>query len=218
MSFVDRAEAGQRLGARLGHLRGQNVVVLGLPRGGVPVAFAVAQAIDAPLDVIVVQLLATQDQPELVLGVLGEHAVVPDDRVLEATGTTSAELAAMVVRERANLEHRVLQYRAEQPRVPLAGRIAVIVDEGAASASLAKGACQVARANGAERVVLAVPWVSSEAVDALGEVADELVYLETSDVAAGGRQYRDLPPISDDEVVAFLVRAEIHQGPRLLSE
>ena len=158
MVFADRVDAGRRLAARLGHLRGEPVVVLGLPRGGVPVAFEVAAALGAPLDVIVVRKLGVPFQPELGMGAIGEDgARIINDEIVRLAGVTDRQLAEVESRERAELERRALRFRGDRPRVPLEGRIAVVVDDGIATGSTARAACQVARAHGAARVVLAVP-------------------------------------------------------------
>jgi predicted phosphoribosyltransferase len=156
--FADRDDAGRRLAARLGHLRGEPVVVLGLPRGGVPVAFQVAQALGAPLDVIVVRKLGVPFQPELGMGAVGEDGVrVINPKVVHASGVSEDEVAAVQAREQAAVEARAARYRVRRPRQPLDGRVAVVVDDGIATGSTARAACQIARAQGAARVVLAVP-------------------------------------------------------------
>jgi predicted phosphoribosyltransferase len=158
MVFMDRADAGRRLAARLEYLRGEPVVVLGLPRGGVPVALEVARALGAPLDVIVVRKLGVPFQPELGMGAVGEDGVrVINDEVVREVGVRANELAAVQAREQAQVEARAARYRARRPREPLAGRTAIVVDDGIATGATARAACQVARAHGTARVVLAVP-------------------------------------------------------------
>ncbi|HEX5333215.1 MAG TPA: phosphoribosyltransferase family protein [Cellulomonas sp.] len=203
--FADRFDAGRQLAKRLQHLRGQDAVVLGLPRGGVPVAFEVAQALDLPLDVIVVRKLGVPYQPELAMGAIGEGgARVLDSRVLAATRVTAEELATIESRERAELEARVVRLRRGRDPVDLAGRIAVIVDDGIATGSTARAACAVARHLGAARVVVAVPVAPVEAVRGLPE-ADELVCVSTPPgFMAVGYHYRDFSPTSDEEVIVLL--------------
>src|ERR1039457_1063578 len=126
MVFADRDDAGRRLADRLGHLRDEPVVVLGLPRGGVPVALEVARALGAPLDVIVVRKLGVPFQPELGMGAIGEDGVrVINPEVVRLAGVSEKELAAVEVRERAELDRRAARYRGGRPRQPLAGRAAV---------------------------------------------------------------------------------------------
>ena len=152
MVFADRDDAGRRLAARLGHLRGEPVVVLGLPRGGVPVAFQVAQALGAPLDVIIVRKLGVPFQPELGMGAVGEDGVrVLNPEVMKACAVSQDDLAAVQVRERAAVADRAARYRAVRPREPLAGRVAVVVDDGIATGSTARAACQIARVADTDR-------------------------------------------------------------------
>src|SRR5690606_13759866 len=142
MFFADRVDAGRRLASRLQHLRDESVVVLGLPRGGVPVASEVARALDAPLDVIVVRKLGVPFQPELGMGAIGEDGVrIIIDEIVRMAGVSISELAAVETRERAELERRAQRFRGGRPRAALAGRTAVIVDDGIATGSTARAAC-----------------------------------------------------------------------------
>jgi putative phosphoribosyl transferase len=213
MPFVDRAEAGRRLAALLGHLSGEDVVVLGLPRGGVPVAAEVARALGAPLDVILVRKLGVPVQPELALGAIGEGSVrIINHEVVEVTGVTDAEIAMVEARERAELERRARRFRGGRPQEPLADRIAVIVDDGIATGATARAACQVARAHGARRVVLAAPVAPPSARVALAAAADEVICAETPrHFLAIGEWYTDFAQTTDSEVVALLGAAS---GPR----
>ena len=215
MVFADRDEAGRRLAARLGHLRGEPVVVLGLPRGGVPVAFQVAQALGAPLDVIVVRKLGVPFQPELGMGAVGEDGVqVINPEVMQACGVPEDELAAVQAREQAAVQARAARYRVRRPREPLNGRVAVVVDDGIATGSTARAACQIARAHGAARVVLAVPVAPPGWQARIGAAADELVCLDTPrGFFAIGEFYARFPQVSDEEVIACLERAAALQDP-----
>ncbi|MGH4025201.1 MAG: phosphoribosyltransferase family protein [Pseudonocardiaceae bacterium] len=210
MLFADRMDAGRRLAERLVHLRGEDVVVLGLPRGGVPVAFEVARVLDAPLDVLVVRKLGVPFQPELGMGALGEDDVVVLNRnVLRMAGVSEAELAETERRERAELERRARRFRGDRPRQALAGRTAVLVDDGIATGSTAQAACQVARAMGAARVVLAVPVCAPDTAQRLRSEVDELVCLSTPvPFFAVGQWYRNFRQTSDAEVVDLLRRSE----------
>ena len=180
MVFADRDDAGRQLAARLGHLRGEPVVVLGLPRGGVPVALQVARALGAPLDVIVVRKLGVPFQPELGMGAVGEDGVrVLNPEVMQACGVSQDDLAAVQAREQAAVQARAARYRARRPREPLAGRVAVVVDDGIATGSTARAACQIARAHGAARVVLAVPIAPPGWKARIGAAADEMICVST---------------------------------------
>ena len=209
MIFADRDDAGRRLAARLGHLRGEPVVVLGLPRGGVPVASWVARALGAPLDVIVVRKLGVPFQPELGMGAVGEDGVrVLNPEVMQACGVSQDDLAAVQAREQAAVQARAARYRARRPREPLTGRVAVVVDDGIATGSTARAACQVARALGAARVVLAVPVAPPGWQARIGADADEMVCAETPrGFLAIGQFYARFPQVSDEEVIACLERA-----------
>jgi len=209
VSFFDRVDAGRRLAQKLGHLRGQDIVVVGLPRGGIPVAFEIAQALGAPLDVIVVRKLGVPFQPELGMGAIGEGGSrVINEEVVSTVGVSPEALAGVEENERALLERRVQRFRGGRPPVALTGRTAVVVDDGIATGSTARAACQVARAQGATRVVLAVPVAPSQSVAALRRDADEVVCLETPErFFAIGQFYDDFTQISDEEVVELLRRA-----------
>ena len=209
MFFTDRADAGRRLAARLEYLRGEPVVVLGLPRGGVPVALEVARALGAPLDVIVVRKLGVPFQPELGMGAVGEDGVrVINCEVVRMAGVAADELAAVQAREQAQVEARAARYRVRRPREPLAGRVAVVVDDGIATGSTARAACQVARAHGAARVVLAVPVAPRGWEARIAGAADELVCVDTPrDFFTIGEFYADFSQATDDEVVACLQAA-----------
>jgi putative phosphoribosyl transferase len=209
MFFADRVDAGRRLAARLEHLRGQPVVVLGLPRGGVPVAFEVARSLDAPLDVIVVRKLGVPFQPELGMGAIGEDGIrIINDEIVGMAGISESDLAAVEARERAELERRARRFRGDRPRTPLTGRTVVIIDDGIATGSTARAACQVARAQGAGRVVLAVPVAPVDWTARIGRDADECIALDTPEPFwAIGQFYADFSQTSDDEVVDCLERA-----------
>ena len=208
--FRDRADAGRELAEELKQRLGEeDVVVLGLPRGGVPVAFEVARELDAPLDVIVVRKLGVPYQPELGMGAIGEDGVrVLNDQVLAMARVGEDEVAAVERSERAELERRATRFRGSRPRASLVGRTAVVVDDGIATGSTARAACQVARAHGASRVILAVPVAPRSSLGLLAEVADALVCLATPEpFYAVGQFYRDFSQTSDEEVVEFLERA-----------
>jgi putative phosphoribosyl transferase len=208
--FRDRAEAGRDLAEQLKRRLGdEDVVVLGLPRGGVPVAFEVARELDVPLDVIVVRKLGVPYQPELGMGAIGEDGVrVLNHEVLAMARVDEDEVAAVERSERAELERRATRFRGSRPRTPVVGRTVVVVDDGIATGSTARAACQVARAHGAFRVILAVPIAPRSSLGLLVDVADELVCLATPEpFYAVGQFYRDFSQTSDEEVVEFLERA-----------
>lgn len=218
MPFLDRADAGRRLASLLAsHLTiepGAGTVVLGLPRGGIPVAFEIARWLDVPLDVILVRKVGLPAQPELAMGAIGEDGVrIVNDDVVEAEHISEPEFAEVEDRERAELGRRADRYRAGHPRVLLTGRTAIVVDDGIATGSTARAACQVARAHGAARVVLAVPVAPQASLDALASSADEVLAAETPEpFLAIGQWYQDFAQTGDAEVVELLRQSGKGQG------
>jgi putative phosphoribosyl transferase len=204
--FRNRREAGRILGERLAALRAEQPVVVGLPRGGVPVAAEVARALDAPLDVLLVRKLGLPFQPELGFGAIGEGDVrVLDADIVRQTGITGAEIVAVEARERAELFRRIRRYRGDRAPVSLAARTVVIVDDGLATGSTARAAVKVARARGASRVVVAIPVAAPETAARLAAQADEVVSLITpARFLAVGEWYDDFEQTTDDEVASLL--------------
>ncbi|MGY6022678.1 phosphoribosyltransferase family protein [Streptomyces spinosirectus] len=214
MRFEDRKDAGRRLAPLLAHLRGQDVVVLGLPRGGVPVAFEVARELEAPLDLLVVRKLGLPRQPELAFGAVGEHGVlVLNDDVIEGSGLRPSEQEKVTQAQRAEVERQSDRYRRDRAPVPVAGRTAVIVDDGLATGATAEAACRVVRGLGADRVVLAVPVGTERTVLRLRRTADEVVCLHSPRFFGSvGAWYRDFTQVPDAQVTALLHRAA-HPAP-----
>ena len=204
--FRDRSDAGRRLARRLADLASDDVIVLGLPRGGVPVAAEVASLLRAPLDVVLVRKLGLPRQPELAMGAIGEGGVrVLDRDLVHAAGVTPAQLAAVDARERAELLRRTERYRGARPMTSLTGKTAVVVDDGIATGATARAACEVVRAHGARRIILATPVAAQRSVDALRDVADEVVCVTMPPrMRAIGDWYEDFAPTSDEEVVRLL--------------
>jgi putative phosphoribosyl transferase len=197
MRFLDRVDAGRRLARTLRFARDEDVVVLGLPRGGVPVAAEVARALGA---------LGVPDQPELAMGAVGEGDVlVLNEDIVRKVQPSAAELARLEREARGELERRALRFRGDRPPLVAAGRTAVLVDDGIATGATARAACRVATAQGAARVVLAVPVCSSGTAAELRNEVDELVCLQTPRRFVGvGEFYADFRQTSDDEVADLL--------------
>lgn len=207
--FADRVDAGRRLARKLDFLRSEDLVVLGLPRGGVPVAAEVALALDAPLDVIVVRKLGVPSRPELAMGAIGEEGVtILGNEIVERASVPEHEVQAVESRERQVLDARVARLRRGRHRLELAGRIALIIDDGLATGSTARAACQVARRLGAGQVLVAAPVAPAQTVRDLTE-ADAVVCVSIPDrFVSVSSHYRDFTPTSEDDVIVLLDAAE----------
>jgi putative phosphoribosyl transferase len=214
--FTDRTEAGRRLAERMRQLRidDGDLVVVGLPRGGIPVAAEVARALGAPLDVLVVRKLGVPFQPEIGMGAIGEGGVrVVNQSVVRQTRTTPEQLAEVEARERVELERRVQRYRGGRPPVPLKGRTVVIVDDGIATGSTARATCLIAHRRGAARVVLAVPIAPESWEKSFHVVPDRLVCLDTPSLFFGiGQFYDDFAQTTDAQVSACLRQVDDPAG------
>ncbi|HZN71844.1 MAG TPA: phosphoribosyltransferase family protein [Micromonosporaceae bacterium] len=204
-TYRDRTAAGEALGSALAsYVDRPDVVVLGLVRGGVPVAAAVARHLHAPLDVLVVRKLGVPWAPEVAFGALGPGGVhVLNDEI--ARRLDRSDISAVVQLETAELARRERLYRGGRPPLRLTGRIAVIVDDGLATGATARAAVAVARRLGAIRVVVAVPVGSGEAVGLLMAEADEVVCpVAPAGFGAVSRFYADFRQIDDETVVRLL--------------
>ena len=205
--FTDRVDAGRRLAMRLQHFaHDPDAVVVGLPRGGVPVAREVATLLGLRLDVIVVRKLGVPSQPELAMGAIGEDGVqVVSEEIVRRAGVRVGDFDAVVARERQQVEARARRYRLGRPPVNLKDRVVIVVDDGIATGSTARAACDVARTTGARWVVVAVPVAPMGWQDRLGLAADEFVAVETpGDFRAVGNFYADFSQTTDDEVIQCL--------------
>lgn len=209
MLFTNRVDAGRRLAGAVEHLREERPVVLGLPRGGVPVAYEVARALGAPLDVIVVRKLGVPYHPELGFGAIGEGGVrVISEGIVRHSGVRQAELMAVEHAEEQELLRRARCYREGRPRVTVDGRTVIVVDDGVATGATAAVACQVVRAQGAARVVLAVPVAPPDVIHRLRGAADDVVCLSRPQLfSAVGEWYRDFSQTTDEEVITCLTEA-----------
>lgn len=207
--FADRIDAGRQLAGLLRVYQDQDPVVLGLPRGGVPVGYQVAQALHAHLDVLIVRKLGVPRQPELAFGAIGEGGVrVLNEMVMRYEQISDDDVAAVERLERSELERRVVRYRNGRPALDLRGRLALIVDDGFATGATARVAGMIARAQGAVRVVLASPIGPRGAVAELAGfdgVIDEVICLDTpAQFTAVGQGYVDFSQTSDAEVCELL--------------
>jgi predicted phosphoribosyltransferase/dienelactone hydrolase len=204
--FADRHDAGRRLAALLGDFGREKPVVVGVPRGGIPVAAEVASALGAPLDVVVVRKIGAPANPEYAIGAVAEGNVSVISRdVVRALGLGGAELEAVVGRAQDELAGRLAQYNSIHRRVTVAGRTVLLVDDGLATGRSAQAAARSLRERGAARVVLAVPVAAPESAREARTWVDELVCVEMpSDLWAIGLWYEDFSPTSDEEVAALL--------------
>jgi len=209
--FRDRREAGVALGAALLGLSGDEPVVLALPRGGVPVAYEIARALHAPLDVLLVRKVGAPGNPELGMGAVAEGGVrVLDRDTIRALMISAEELDRSIERATAELAGQLQRYRGGRAAIELAGRTAIVVDDGLATGGTASAALRAVRARGARRVVLAVPVGSPQAVERLRPEADDVVCLNVpADLRAVGAWYRDFGQTSDAEVAELLDRAAV---------
>jgi putative phosphoribosyl transferase len=215
--FATREEAGRMLARRLSVYRQADVVVLGIPRGGLPVAREIADALDAPLDVIVVRKLGAPGQPELGIGAVvdGDHprAIFNQD-IIEHLGVEDEYINAEIARQLKEVHRRETAYRGGRQKVPLAGKTVIVVDDGIATGSSTRAALRGVRRQKPERLVLAVPVAPAESLEALRSEADEIVCLETpEDFFAVGQFYHDFHQVSDEQVKEILQTgrpAEVH--------
>lgn len=202
MHFMNRTAAGRVLGERLAHLRGQHPLVLGIPRGGVPVAAPVAAATEGDLDVILVRKLRSPGAPEVAMGAIDEAGHVlrlHPGHVSDAAWEAEVRTQAAAIRARRTLLSGV------RPAVPLRGRVVVLVDDGVATGATMRAAVAAAKRQGAARVVVALPVAAADAVEPITAAADEVVCLHVPAWFTGvGACYDDFGEVSDAEVVALL--------------
>ena len=205
--FRDRVDAGRRLADALAHLEGEDVVVLGVPRGGVEVAAEVAAVRGWPLDIVIPRKVGAPSNPELGLGAIAPGVRVLDDRMIRSLRVSEDYLEREIAAQEEEIRRRTEAYRGGRPPVPIAGRVAVVVDDGVATGGTAVASVRWARAAGASRVILAVPVTPREAVARLSKEADEVVALATPEpFFAVGQWYERFPQTDDDEVVHLLER------------
>ncbi len=207
--FRDRREAGKVLAAKLAALALHDPVVLALPRGGVVVAAEIAEALAAPLDLLLVRKLGVPDQPELAMGAVGEgeEALVFNHDVIRLAGVTEREIAEAVVRERAEIARRREAYLAGRARSAVSGRSAIVVDDGVATGATMRAGLAVLRRAGPREIIVAVPVAPPETVRTLEGEADRVVVAQVSSLPFGiGGHYEDFHQLEDEEVTSILDR------------
>lgn len=209
--FKNRSDAGARLAARLQHLAGEDTTVLALPRGGVVVAYEIAKALTAPLDVVLVRKLGAPGQPELAIGAVVESEkpeTVTNPEIVRALNISEAFLEQEAARQREEIARRRERYRGGRPRLSIKNRTVIVVDDGIATGATMRAALRVIAREGPARLVLAVPVAPPEAVERLAKEVDEIVCLETPfDLGAIGYFYADFRQTPDEEVIDLLKRA-----------
>jgi predicted phosphoribosyltransferase len=205
--YRDRRHAGSELARRLSHLQGRNdLAVLALPRGGVPVAYEVARALDAPFDVFVVRKLGLPGHPELAMGALASGGVrVLSDEIVRLYAIPKAAIDAITCHEQIELDRRERAYREGRRPIDAHGRVVVLIDDGLATGSTMKAAVQAVRAHGPSRVIVAVPVGSADTCRELAEIADEIVCARAPEYfAAVGQGYDDFRQTTDEEVRSLM--------------
>ena len=207
--FKNRTDAGRQLAAKLEPLRGQDVIVLALPRGGLPVGFEIAHALHAPLDILNVRKLGVPWHEELAMGAIATGGVrVLNNDIIMATGVTSVSLEEVTALQRLELDRRERLYRSGRPAPELRGRTVVLVDDGVATGATARAAITVVRAQQPKRLVLAVPVAQASIIEELAREVDELTCLLTpGDLYAIGVWYEDFPQLTDENVRTIMALA-----------
>jgi putative phosphoribosyl transferase len=214
--YRDRTHAGRELASKLlEYANRPDVIVLALPRGGVPVAFEVAKALRAPLDVFAVRKLGVPGHEEYAMGAIATGGVrVLDESVVRAIGVTRAQLDAVTAAEQLELERRERQYRGDRPPPDVTSRTVILVDDGLATGSTMRAAVEALREEGAARVIVAVPIAPPETCDAFRDIVDDIVCARTPEpFYAVGLWYQNFSQTTDDEVRELLDRAAREIGP-----
>jgi putative phosphoribosyl transferase len=210
MPFADRRDAGRQLAHALRRYKSEGVVVLALPRGGVPVAAEVAEALSAPLDLILVRKIGVPFQPELAMGAVVDGAaplIVRNEDVIAMTRVGEAEFNTICEQELAEIERRRKRYLGDRERVDVADRVVIVVDDGIATGATTRAALRATRARKPKTLVLAVPVAPTDSLAAMKEEADAVVCLEDHEsFGAIGYYYDDFRQTSDQEVIDILAR------------
>jgi putative phosphoribosyl transferase len=208
--FEDRRDAGRRLGHELQTLDlSDDIIVLALPRGGVPVGYEIARALDAPLDIFVTRKIGAPENPEFAIGAIAsDGTVVLDENVVEDLYISDDYIESETRRQLKEVQRRLSAYRGDQPPPRIEGRTVILVDDGVATGATVRASLRALRQRGPARLILAVPVGPPQTIQALRELADEVVVLDTPQPFwAIGRFYRSFSQTTDDEVIALLQTA-----------
>lgn len=214
-TFTDRREAGRLLAAQMAKYAGRDdVVVLGLPRGGVPVAWEVARSLRAPLDVLMVRKLGAPGQPELAIGAIGEGGVrVLNEGLIRGLMIEARDIDRIAAVEDKELQRRLSAYRGNHQPLILKDKTVIVVDDGVATGATMRAGLQAVKAMGAARVIAAFPVGAPDSVAALAEDADEVVVLQTpASFGAVGEWYDDFRPTTDEDVQRILAQSREEEG------
>jgi putative phosphoribosyl transferase len=210
MPFRNRAEAGRKLAGALASYKGQKPAILALPRGGVPVAAEVAASLDAPLDLILVRKIGVPSQPELAMGAVvdgGQPVLVRNEDVMQLAGISEVEFKVVCENELAEIDRRRQRYLGDRARVDVAGRIAIVIDDGIATGATTRAALRATRMRNPRKLVLAIPVAPTDTLTVMREEVDEVVCLEDYEFfGAIGRFYDDFHQVTDEQVIATLAR------------
>ncbi len=211
--FRDRTEAGQRLAAALKDFKGKDLVVLAIPRGGVVVASEVAEALGAPLDIVVTRKIEAPGEPEYALGaVTQEGDVIMDRQAAESLGAGQDYLDSQVKQKREEVRERMSRFRGDAPYPDLAGKVVIIVDDGIATGSSVGAAVMSVKKRKPKEIIVAVPVAPSDAVETLTEDGNRVVCLETpGPFLAIGEFYSSFDQVGDDEVKRILDESWSHR-------
>lgn len=216
MRFKNRSDAAQKLAESLKHFEGTNAIIVGIPRGGVPIAREVSRTLGLPFDIVLVRKLGVPSQSELAFGAIGEGGVkVLNNDIVIARGLTPKDMSEVEAQERSEIDRRVAMYRRGIKRKSLKGRTVIVVDDGIATGATARAACMIVRRQGAKRVVLATPVAPAGWIDDFSDTADEMVSVMTpTDMGSVGQYYEDFSTVSDKAVISLLA-SEAHATSRI---
>lgn len=214
MIFKDRVDAGEQLARLLRPLKQKDPIVLGLPRGGVPVAYQVAHKLNLPLDVIIVRKLGVPSQPELAFGAVGEDgAIFLNEHIIKELAISKDIQLRIESRERQEISKRAERFRRNQKPLDIKGRAVIIVDDGIATGATMQVACLVAKARGASEVIVAAPVAARDSVKKLQSVTDSCIVLSfPENFSAVGQWYEDFTTTTDDDVIRILQKSWISIG------
>lgn len=209
MIFKDRVDAGKQLTELLRPLKAKNPVVLGLPRGGVPVAYEVAKALKLPIDVIIVRKLGVPSQPELAFGAIGEnHTKYVNQDIIAELGVSQQIQMTVEAHESEEIRKRASRFRQNRKPIDIQNRTVIIVDDGIATGATIFVACLVAKGRGAREIIAAAPVATRESLKKLSTIADKCLVLDTPEnFFAVGQWYEDFSTTTDEEVVRIMQEA-----------